>query len=120
MLFYERYNPTIAELARGGIPLPDWNWDYSLADAKIVDVENHDTTLMIKLDCSWTALHTSRYVDQLIFENCDILELPNIAGTFWYNAEVSAQGDRFLLHLVVADRKNHKQTVKLRFSSARY
>ena len=86
-----------------------------MADAKIVSVENNDTSLIIKLDCSWTALHTSRYVDQLIFENCDILELPNIVGMFWYNAEVSAHGDRFQLHLVVADRKNHRQTVKLRF-----
>ena len=100
--------------------MPCWNWDYSLADAKIVSVENNDTALMIKLDCSWTALHTSRYVDQLIFENCNILELPNIVGMFWYNAEVSVHGGQFQLHLVVADEKNHKQTAKLRFSSVRY
>lgn len=100
--------------------MPDWNWDYSLADAKIMSAENKDTTLIIKLDCSWTALHTSRYVDQLIFENCDILELPNIVGMFWHNAEVSAHGEQFQLRLVVTDRKNHKQTVELGFSSVRY
>lgn len=100
--------------------MPYWNWDYSLADAKIMSVENHDTTLMIKLDCSWTALHASRYVDQLIFENCDILELPNIVGMFWHDAKVSAHGKQFQLCLVVADKKNHKQTVKLRCSSVRY
>lgn len=100
--------------------MPYWNWNYSLADAKIISVEMIDTALMIKLDCSWTALHPSRYVDQLIFENCDILELPNIVGMFWYNAEVSAHGGQFQLHLVVTDRKNHKQTVELGFSSARY
>lgn len=100
--------------------MPYWNWDYSLADAKIMNVENNDTTLIIKLDCSWTALHTSRYVDQLIFENYDILELPNIVGMFWYNAEVSAHGGQFYLHFVVTDRKNHKKTVNLGFSSARY
>lgn len=99
--------------------MPDWNWDYSFADAKIMSVENNDTTLIIKLDCSWTAVHTSRYVDQLIFENCDILELPNIVGMFWHNAEVSAHGGQFQLYLVVADGKNHKQTVELRFSSVR-
>ena len=99
--------------------MPDWNLDYSLADAKIMSVENKDTTLIIKLDCSWTALHTSRYVDQLIFENCDILEFPNIVGMFWYNAKVSAQGDRFQLHLVVADQRNHKYTLNIRFSSVR-
>ena len=85
-----------------------------------MSAENHDATLIIKLDCSWTALHTSRYVDQLIFENCDIPELPNIAGMFWYDAKVSAYGDRFQLRLVVTDRKNHKQIVELGFSSVRY
>lgn len=96
-----------------------WNWDYSLADAKIMRVEHNDMALIIKLDCSWTSLHTGRYVDQLIFENCDILELPNIVDMFWYNAEVSAHGDRFQLHLVVSDEKNHKLAAKLRFSSVR-
>ena len=99
--------------------MPYWDWDYSLADAKIRSVENHDTTLIIKLDCSWTALHTSRYVDRLIFENGNVLELPNIAGMFWHNAEVSAYGDRFQLRLTVADEKNHKQTVRLRFASVK-
>lgn len=62
--------------------MPNWNWDYSLADAKIMSVEKKDSGLIIKLDCSWTSLHSSRYIDKLIFENCDILELPNIVGKF--------------------------------------
>lgn len=85
-----------------------------------MSVEQKDSGLIIKLDCSWTSLHSSRYIDKLIFENCDILELPKIVGMFWYNAKVSALGGQRHLRLVVTDEKNHKQTVELRFSSVRY
>lgn len=99
--------------------LPDWNLGYFLADAKIVEAEKHNTSFSLKLDCSWTSLHPSRYIDELIFEDCDILELPDIRGMFWHKEEVLAHGERFQLRLVVADEKNHKHIVKLRYSSVR-
>ena len=90
-----------------------------MADAKITKVRRDHTTLVLQLDCSWTALHPSRYITQLIFENCTVLALPDIAGMFWHRAQVTALGDRFQLRLVVADARDRKKTVELQFSSVR-
>ena len=100
--------------------MPCWTWEYSLADAKITKVKSNHTTLVLQLDCSWTALHPSRYITQLTFENCTALALPDIAGMFWHRAQVSAMGDRFQLRLVVADARDRKKTVELQFSAVKY
>ncbi len=91
-----------------------------MADAKIVKVESDHTALMLQLDCSWTALNPDRYITQLIFENCTALALPDITGMFWHHAQVSVHGDWFQLRLEVADERDHKKGVELRFSSVRY
>ena len=90
-----------------------------MADAKIVKVESDHTALMLQLDCSWTALNPDRYITQLIFENCTALALPDITGMFWHHAQVSVHGDWFQLRLEVADERDHKKGVELRFSSGK-
>ena len=100
--------------------MPIWTWDYSLADAKITNVKNSNNHLLLEVDCSCTALHSRQYITMLIFENCVIQELPDIIGMFWYSVQVSRCEDKFQLCLVVTDKKNHKRSVKFKFSTAKY
>lgn len=93
-----------------------WTWDYSLADAKITNTKMITRSLVIDLDCSWTTMHTGRYVNRLIFENCTIHAYCDIVGCFWYSEQISKVGSNQKLNLIVSDSKNHKRYLEIQFS----
>ena len=93
-----------------------WTWDYSLADAKIANAKIIIKSLVIDLDCSWTSLHTSRYINRLIFENCMIQAYCDIVGCFWFSEQVLKIGNNQKLNLIVSDCKNHKRSLEIQFS----
>ena len=94
----------------------DWTWDYPLADAKITNTQMMAKSFVIDLDCSWTALHTGRYISRLIFENCTIQAYCDIVGRFWYSERVLNIGNDQKLELIVSDSKNRKYSLEIQFS----
>ena len=91
-------------------------WVHGLGDAKIISVEraNHDLTL--RLDCSYTHLHSANYIEQIKFLNYQIKEDTDLAGFFWYQDQFKQIGDIYELHLKLCDGKGHKKPFVIQFS----